>query len=145
MGAWIHLNFLNVAGKSTEIVCHVNLNLSSVRFSTTRDFQMTLLIFAEWKGEHNQGGGGGLKRNIGGREENGVLWVSVLHMLPNSHQQQTLKLMIQGVNDELAHCYWPSSPQLEMPQIIKNVWCSLTLWYFTYNPSKPIKVLQWFM
>lgn len=68
---WVHgrhLIFLNVAGNSSETVCHVNLNLSSVGFSTTRDFQMTLLIFAEWKGEHSQGGGRGLKRNIEGRK-----------------------------------------------------------------------------
>lgn len=61
-----HLIFLNVAGNSSETVCHINR--SSVRFSTTWDFQMTLLIFAEWKGEHSQGGGRGLKRNIEGRK-----------------------------------------------------------------------------
>lgn len=68
---WVHgrhLIFLNAAGNASETVGHVNLNLSSVRFSTTRDFQMTLLIFAEWKGEHSQGGGRGLKRHTEGRK-----------------------------------------------------------------------------
>lgn len=61
---------------------------------------MTLLIFAEWKGENKQGGGGGLKGNMKGRTES--CEDSVLHTLPTFDQPQIVNLMIQEGNDDLA-------------------------------------------
>lgn len=126
-------------------------NLSSVRFATTRDFQMTLLIFAEWKGE-NREGVGDLSETL--KEGNGVLWGPVLHTLPNLDKPQIPKLMIQGGNDDLTHC-WTSSPQVEVANmqtslrddqthlIIKNHSCSLTFFLLKILQC-PLKIYHGF-